>query len=168
MKSLYLLRHAKATDKLATVDALRPLSTNGIIDANLMFDAIKTKLQKPDLIITSPALRAHHTALIFANCLSIDLNKIHTEAGLYLYHLQYLIDTIVQLPNEINVALLVGHNPHFEQLGTLLIPDLEKLPTSGLLEFKLENGWENLNQKSVLSYKMYLAAAFRNNQFKII
>lgn len=142
-------------------DWLRPLNERGYTDAIQMFDALKNYLQKPELVITSPALRAHHTTLIAAEALTIDLNKIKTDAGLYLYQIQHLINTITSINDNVKVAMVVGHNPHFEQLATIIHKNLNKLPTTGLLEIKFDARWQNFNQ-SVTSTKLFTPATYRN------
>ncbi len=63
MKTIYLIRHAKSDwDNPLLQDIERPLNERGYADANVM----GTRLKTPGLIISSPAVRALSTALIFA------------------------------------------------------------------------------------------------------
>ena len=67
MKLLYLVRHAKSSwrdDNLS--DAERPLNKRGERDAPFMADLLQRKGINPDLMVSSPALRALSTAKIFA------------------------------------------------------------------------------------------------------
>ena len=66
-KVLYIVRHAKSSwdyDNMADVD--RPLKVKGIKTAYEIARNIKLKNNLPDLIISSPANRALHTAMILA------------------------------------------------------------------------------------------------------
>ena len=84
MKTLLLIRHAKSDwtfPGLADID--RPLNERGYRDAPLVADElIKTK-HIPDLIITSPAVRAATTAMIMARKFEYDPATIQLEKRLY-------------------------------------------------------------------------------------
>src|SRR5215470_14557464 len=70
---LYLVRHGVATQKLGGAvqnDAQRPLTEEGREETRLVASAIKRLGVKPDLILTSPLVRAHQTAEILAEVLA--------------------------------------------------------------------------------------------------
>ena len=67
MKTLYLIRHAKSEQNFAGLaDIDRPLNERGYVDASKMSLMLKEKKLIPNAIISSPAVRAISTALIFA------------------------------------------------------------------------------------------------------
>ena len=68
IKKLYIIRHAKSDwsdDTLKDFD--RPLNKRGLKNAPFMGSLLKNKNINPDLILSSPALRAITTAEIIAN-----------------------------------------------------------------------------------------------------
>ena len=77
MKTLYLIRHAKSDRSIGELsDIDRPLNQRGYNDAHKMSLILKDKKIIPDLIISSPAIRALSTALIFCRNLNIDPKTI--------------------------------------------------------------------------------------------
>ena len=77
MKTLLLVRHAKSSwndSEISDID--RPLKQIGVKNALLIATKIKEKKIFPDFLITSPAVRAASTALIFARTLSYPLQRM--------------------------------------------------------------------------------------------
>ena len=69
-KILHVVRHAKSSwdyDGIADID--RTLKSKGIRSAYEISRKMKLSQQLPQLIISSPAIRALHTAVIFARVL---------------------------------------------------------------------------------------------------
>ena len=67
MKTLFLIRHAKSSwDDTALSDKDRPLHDRGKRDAPKMGKRLARRDVKPDLILSSPAMRALTTAEIIA------------------------------------------------------------------------------------------------------
>jgi phosphohistidine phosphatase len=67
MKTLFLIRHAKSSwDDTALPDKDRPLNDRGWRDAPKMGKRLAKRHVKPDLILSSPAVRALRTAEIIA------------------------------------------------------------------------------------------------------
>ena len=63
MKTLLLLRHAKSSwDDKALSDLERPLEARGERDAEKMGKRLSQRQARPDLIVSSPALRALEAA----------------------------------------------------------------------------------------------------------
>ena len=73
MKTLVVLRHAKSSWDYPVDDIDRPLSFNGIRRIKKMVNNNKYIFTKTDLIYSSPANRASHTALIFTYVDSLSL-----------------------------------------------------------------------------------------------
>ena len=73
IKKLYIVRHGKSTwDYESTSDIDRPLKERGIKDAYSMSERLLDKIQIPELIISSNAIRALHTATIFARTFKLN------------------------------------------------------------------------------------------------
>ena len=76
-KILQITRHAKSDwsyEQIADID--RPLKEKGILRAYQVSHKVKKADLIPDLLISSPANRALHTAVIFARVLGVPLAKL--------------------------------------------------------------------------------------------
>jgi len=82
---LYLVRHGVAVDRddpSATPDPERPLTPKGVQKTRAAALGVKKMGIKPDLLISSPYLRAAQTAEIFAEALGFAPEKIHVSDAL--------------------------------------------------------------------------------------
>ena len=124
MKGLLLLRHAKTSKKDAPVsDDMRPLSDSGKYEVYKMGKFIKNTKLFPSLIISSNAKTAKDTSNLLAEF--IDYKKdIHLSELLYETNPKNYIDVISEISNNINMVLLVGHNPILENLIELITNEL--------------------------------------------
>lgn len=154
MKTLVLVRHAKSDwgyEFLKDID--RPLNERGYRDAYAQSQWYKNNYSFPDIIISSPAIRAVSTALIFSRMLEYNEQNIHIMHGIYEAVTDDFLDNIHKLSNEINIAMFVGHNPVLTHLFNLLSHDIyiDNIPTCGIvkLEFNIEHWKEVGNQKSI-------------------
>ena len=120
--NVYLFRHGIALDigqNGITSDDQRPLSDEGMKKTGNIAQALKKIRCNPTRIVTSPLIRARQTADIAARVLCPDTtpepNGVMApfvsaeETGNWLTE---------QDPEDI---MLVGHNPHMEQLASYLI-----------------------------------------------
>jgi phosphohistidine phosphatase len=109
MKTLFLIRHAKSDwENLLLSDIERPLNERGYAAANLMSARFKSV---PDLIITSPAVRAASTALIFARKLGYNSNNVIIKEELYDTSVKEYVSVIKKIDNTFDTVLLFAHNP---------------------------------------------------------
>ncbi|HEY0029451.1 MAG TPA: histidine phosphatase family protein [Bacteroidia bacterium] len=112
MKTLYLIRHAKSDWAIANLpDIDRPLNERGYTDAHKMSLVLKAKKVSPDLIISSPAIRAISTALIFSRNLEVDPLAISVVKDLYNTNPKEYLKTIRSVENKHNTVFIFGHNP---------------------------------------------------------
>src|SRR5205823_3269897 len=80
MKTLLLLRHAKSSwDDSSLRDFDRPLAPRGKRDAPSMGRVLKEQGPLPDLIISSPAVRAKETIEAFVKSAKLDLTPQFDE-----------------------------------------------------------------------------------------
>jgi len=126
MGALYLLRHAHAGDPLKWRgdDAERPLSEKGRGQAERLGRLLKGAGEAPDLMITSPKVRAEETARIVAGVLGVDVVVDRRLAGLL--DSDVLTD-IVLAAGPAARPCLVGHDPDFsavlgEMTGLASVP----------------------------------------------
>ena len=84
MKKLYLARHAKSSWKNPDLDDYdRPLNKRGIRDAPFIGKKLKEKNILPDLIISSPAIRAITTAKELAAQMGYPEENIILDENIY-------------------------------------------------------------------------------------
>jgi len=133
MKTLYLVRHAKSdwgNEGIADID--RPLNARGYRDAQVMSNLMKNKKLIPDLIISSPAIRAISTALIFCRNFNLNYSAIAINANLYDTSVKHHTDIISKVNNQIKSVMIVAHNPIISDLASSLTsPIAESIPTCG-------------------------------------
>ena len=140
MKTLYLLRHAKSSwnfDELS--DQERPLNDRGRDDAPMMGKALAKRHIRPDIMVSSPAVRAMSTAVLVAREMQFSHDKIAIEPGIYGADVEELLAIIRGLPDAANSALLVGHNPTITETVNGLSPSpLTEMPTEAVVCLRFE------------------------------
>jgi phosphohistidine phosphatase len=114
-KRLLVLRHGKSDHGLQFgSDFERPLAPRGIQAAGRIAELLKEKDLVPELIVSSPANRAISTAEIIHKKLP-DSGLVSAER-IYAADVDDLLWVVNSLPDEVATAMLVGHNPGFEEL----------------------------------------------------
>ncbi|MEO6902144.1 MAG: histidine phosphatase family protein [Bacteroidia bacterium] len=151
MKTIYFIRHAKSDwSNTGLTDFDRPLNLRGYTDAHKMSLSMKEQAIFPELIITSPAIRAISTAMIFAENLDFNFSKITINKKLYASTVNEYVDCVKKINNQINTAFLFGHNPSISDcvnsFTTAFTGELSTCAMVGL-EFKVED-WENISSKN--------------------
>jgi phosphohistidine phosphatase len=134
VKRLILLRHAKSSwSEQGLPDFERPLSGRGERDAPRMGARLRERGIHPDLVLSSPALRARRTASLVARALDYADDAIELDATLYLAAPAEILAVVAKKPDAVHCLLVVGHNPGLTELTNLLLPELElaNLPTAG-------------------------------------
>ena len=152
MKELVILRHAKSNRTYMVNDINRPLSQSGIERIK------KTSYQKRDffidaeVIISSPAIRALHTAVIVIRELGISMEKLIIDEQLYTFSGFSIIDYVYALDERWSKVVLVGHNPAFtEVINHFSDVSINQLKTSGFAKISFnEDQWSNLFKGEVV------------------
>lgn len=150
MKTLYLLRHAKSSwDNPQLDDFERPLNKRGHHDAPLMGNLMEKLNILPDLIISSPAIRASMTTRIVAESISYPLDKIQYDEKIYEAGESQLLEVIYGVDESINKLMLVGHNPAFTYFSHYLAKhEVNNIPTCGLFGAELDlSTWTKIKKK---------------------
>ncbi|RLD56821.1 MAG: histidine phosphatase family protein [Bacteroidetes bacterium] len=162
MKTLYIARHAKSSWDLSGIsDHERPLIEKGIKRTRLIGNYLLQNNEKPDLIISSFAVRAYETAVLIAETLSYPTENIQVENNLYHSDVDILLDHIYSLSNSMNSVMMVGHNPTFTGFANYFLKNnIDWLPTSAVvcIAFKTDK-WEDIHHakkstKFVISPKL--------------
>lgn len=155
MKTLYLVRHAKATREEGRPDAERPLSERGRRDARKMGKRLARRKTQPDLIVSSPARRALTTARIIGRRIGYSAKDIAVEGRLYPGRMAQLLVVIRGLRGRVNCVMLFGHNPGLLNLASHLSPTIARLPTCAVAEFHFrEKSWANVGSGSPSSVSL--------------
>jgi len=154
-KHLYIVRHGKSDRDFNDVpDYDRPLKERGIVDSYKMASVLLQKKITPQLFITSPAIRAMHTAMIFARILKFPLKNIIVNYDLYMSSENKYLEIIKDTDNSIDSLMIFGHNPSFTDLANYFLHDkIEEIPTSGVVGIKFENdSWKNSAKFKPIEY----------------
>ncbi|MGH3766239.1 MAG: SixA phosphatase family protein [Pseudonocardiaceae bacterium] len=146
-RRLILLRHAKSAWPPETPDALRPLAERGLRDAPAIGRWLRTHIDRIDLVVCSPAVRAAQTWELAAAELAATPHVRHDER-LYGASAAELLTVAHQLPEQASTAALVGHNPGLEDLLALLTGVDELLKTSAIAVMTAPVSWETAHPDS--------------------
>lgn len=147
MKKLILMRHAKSSWEFNVSDHERPLKTRGYKDAELVSKYLVNEI-KPELIMSSDALRAKTTAGIFVSNLNIGSKEIVLNHLLYDFSGADLVNVIKNCSDSVNELMIFGHNyaitNFVNSYGDLPI---DNVPTSGatILEFEVDR-WSDIKK----------------------
>lgn len=146
MKTLLLMRHAKSSWKDTELsDFDRPLNKRGKNDAPLMGKHLKKKDLTPDIILSSAAKRARKTAEAVAET-SKYKGELNFLESYYLAEPFIYIEEINQLDKDIDVVLVIGHNPGLEGLVQILSGKVLALSTSAVAQIELPiKKWKDLS-----------------------
>lgn len=113
------MRHAKSShDDPALHDIDRPLNKRGYQDALLMGKFLKKSTGLPDLIISSPAVRAKETTDNIMDAADLN-NPYQVDDRLYSTGPDTYLSVMQELPQTAEKVLIVGHNPVMEETISL-------------------------------------------------
>ena len=128
-------------------DKDRPLDDRGKRDAPKMGKRLAKRNVKPDLILSSPAMRALATAEIIAKKLDYKLEDIVVEDRLYASEADNLLSVIHELGDKLERVMLFGHNPELTELAHRLSSEITDMPTCAVAEFTFATkSWSNISK----------------------
>ena len=152
---LFILRHAKSDwEKDVATDFERPLSERGLRDAYKMANWLIQQTDLPTMIVSSPALRAYQTALIFAHALDIQPGDINFDKRTYEASVSNILEIIRQFPETAKSILLIGHNPGFDSLLQTLCTMAESradgklMTTAAVARVSVAGTWQRISSNS--------------------
>lgn len=155
-KTLYLVRHAKSDwENTLLLDIERPLNNRGYSNANNMSMWFKSNAYQADCLISSPAVRAISTALIFARNLDYNANNIIIKQELYESSVKDYIKIIQQVSNDVNSVMLFAHNPTISETANKLCNELPiEMPTSAIVGIRFEcDNWKEIKQGKLFLFE---------------
>jgi phosphohistidine phosphatase len=149
MKTLLLLRHAKSSrDDPSLRDFDRPLNERGKDDAKRMGRFLRGEKLTVDVVISSPAKRARRTTELFLNAAKLS-NEPTLDDSIYEAGLPELLRVLSDIDSSHTVAILIGHNPGFEELLVSLTGQTARMPTAALACIDLSIGeWRDVHPRS--------------------
>src|SRR5258705_13467548 len=132
MKTLFLLRHAKAKNGGNDLpDFDRALNDRGRKEARAVGTFIRKQNLGLDLVLSSSAVRARETTELVLDSGELALEGRYDQR-VYEDGPQRLLEVIAQLEDKMSPVLLVGHNPGFGELVRLLTDRIEHIATGNL------------------------------------
>ncbi len=150
MKKLILMRHGKSdwTDD-ALNDFDRTLNERGFKASSKMGEVLKSKNIIPDLILSSPAVRAKTTAELFAKSIGYQ-KEINFVDDFYFGVDESIIEEAKKTDNSVQTLMIVGHNPTMEEITSRLTLDNEYVvfKTATIVVFSVPiNKWSGLKNE---------------------
>lgn len=145
MKTIYLVRHARATSKKKSrSDIDRRLTKKGKKEAFRMAKRLKERGIRPGLLISSPANRALETAAVFAEVLGYPPLKVKIRKDLYPEPSDDVLFRLIRDTDpSLDALMIVGHDPALSRLSSSLdVHFNEPLPKAGVAAFSIDGpGW---------------------------
>lgn len=147
MKTLLLARHAKSDwDDPALRDHDRPLNARGERDAPAMARRLRADGIRIDRIVTSSATRARTTAAAYGSAFEVTPAQ---EPRLYAASARTILQVASALPDDSDVAMLVGHNPGMSDAVEELTGEAVELPTCAVAVCAVDvDSWVELTEGS--------------------
>lgn len=162
MKTIYIIRHGKsAHDNIYVSDHNRALLPKGEERTRLIAEYIKKNHFPCQLIISSSAVRAVHTARIITTAFPPLDYEIVVEPRLYNASASEYLDILLELDDSISQVALVGHNPAITEFANNFLKEkLEKMITSAVVCIEINaDKWSEIpispyDKKFIITFKM--------------
>ena len=148
MKTLLILRHAKAESDGSVYDHERELTGRGERQAQEVGRWLRDEGLIPGAIVTSTATRARSTAQLAAAACGYD-GDVHATDALYgsvrEVEISQMAAALYRLDASDDPVMIVGHNPDLERLLFALTGAHEHLSTASVAQVELDIArWEDL------------------------
>ncbi|MBB5776384.1 SixA phosphatase family protein [Nonomuraea jabiensis] len=139
MRTLIVLRHAKAAHVPGLADRERPLTGRGERDAKRAGDEIRAAGLDPDVVLCSPALRTRRTAEI-----AFPEAEVSYERDIYEAYPDELLELVRRVDPEVGTVVLCGHNPGVHELAVGLAGGEYVFRPGAFAVIEVESAWEEL------------------------
>ena len=150
-KRVFIMRHAKSSWVESDLpDVVRPLNPRGKRASNLMGDHLAKLHLQPDLVISSPATRAFHTAINISQKIGYRIKQIDVRPAIYFEGDSAYINAIKTLDESVESVFLFGHEPDCSEVCEYLSgEDIVKFPTGACFGMELEiHSWQDITALS--------------------
>lgn len=143
-KTLYLLRHADASEKTSSgVDRERVLSQKGIKEAQQIAAFLERNTFNPDAIFCSAAARTRQTLMLISEKLPNTRTKIFFSDELYEAGHDDLHSAICGISDLYNTVMIIGHNPAISSVAAHVVDASVSMHTCGLAKIELKiSSWQ--------------------------
>ena len=146
MKSVILFRHGKSDwDAVYNTDHNRPLAKRGIKAAKRMGKYLADLDQMPDLVISSPAVRAKTTVQLAMETGEWS-SEFKLDRSIYGGSSGTLLDLLYNINDSMGVACLVGHEPTFSSfISNCTNSGWIRFPTASMARLDFEvSAWKEI------------------------
>jgi phosphohistidine phosphatase len=156
VKRLTILRHAKSSWDDPVADFDRSLNARGREAAVLVGKELKRRGAKFDCVLASPARRVRETLDRVAEGYGEPLD-VHFHERIYLASEDHLLQLVHRITDDVESAMIIGHNPGLHRLTLLLARDegslrdqiADKYPTGAAATVVFEAGrWREVEPGS--------------------
>lgn len=155
MKTVYLMRHAKAGWADSTTgDHDRPLNDRGRRAAKQLGAYMSGHDLRPQIALVSDAIRTRETWQILSQEAELTTD-VEYMGDLYLAHADFYLELIRNLDHSISSVFLLGHSPGIEVAARGLAtsgPEAERTALQGeyhsgtMTEITLHHGWSRASE----------------------
>lgn len=129
LRRLIVLRHAKSDwDTEAPTDHDRPLNKRGRRDAPRVADALANSGWTPKRVVSSDAQRTRETWKRMKRSFDRDI-KVKFTTKLYHAGIHAVREVVSNVPESVDVLMLIGHNPGWESVVDALTGEDVRLST---------------------------------------
>jgi phosphohistidine phosphatase len=165
-RTLLVLRHAQTEDvRPGSKDSQRRLTPDGEHDAQLVGDYLREQDITIDRVLCSSAVRARQTLEFLELDDRLDPDHVEIEDRFYNAGGDTLIDAVRELPEDCQVALLVGHAPGapglVHELTDAATSSAEavaaidgRFPAGVLAQLEFEGDWSQLESGSLVAVRL--------------
>jgi len=115
----------------------RPLKGRGRDAAKQIGKRLADEKPQPQVIVCSPAVRTRETADIVLKHANLKVDVTFDER-IYEASLRDLLHVVADIADSKQVAMMIGHNPGFEELVAFLSGEHRAMPTCALAKIRLE------------------------------
>ncbi len=147
MKTLYILRHAQKDESNPDqYDYDIELTPKGEEDSKRIGQKLKEKNICPDLIVSSPAIRARSTAEIVAKEIEYPRSVMYNET-IYQAFLNEIIESITYTYDTVDTLMVVGHNPSLTALAISFTGYKEELKMANAIRIDFDcSSWTSIDK----------------------
>ena len=165
-RTLLVLRHAKTEDtRPGSKDSERRLTPDGERAALEVGDYLRTQGITVDTVLCSSAARARQTLDLLRLGDQLDPERVEIADRFYNAGTDTLINAVRELPNDCQVALLVGHAPCAPGVvyeltdQTTSTPEAisaieGRFPAAALAQLEFDGDWSGVGTASLVSVRI--------------
>jgi phosphohistidine phosphatase len=145
VKTLLIIRHAKAESAFTLNDFERPLNERGKKDAPVMAQRVMDKKISIDAFISSPAKRAQTTATLFCETMGGSSQDLILVKNLYHAPPEVFYEVIASADDASNTIAVFAHNPGITYfVNELTAVQVDNMPTCAVFAISLDiDQWKN-------------------------